>query len=158
MRKNYWKEGCLLLIGLILGCLYQKHFEYLPIKNVNIVEKKDTIVVHDTIRAKAIVPLLNEKNVLAELKKLNVPHTKIVLAQSKLESGNYKSKLTKTHNNIFGLRKGNKYRKYNNWQACVKDYKKYISSKYKGGDYYKFLEKLGYAENPNYTNLLKDMV
>ena len=157
MRKNCWKECCLLLIGLILGCLYQKHLGHLPVKEVNIVEK-DTIVIHDTIHAKAIVPPLSKESVFAELKKQNIPHAKIVLAQSILETGSYTSKLSKTHNNIFGLRKGNKYRKYNNYIACISDYKKFISNKYKGGNYYKFLKELGYAEDPNYIEKLKEMV
>ena len=157
-KKNYWKECCLLLIGLILGCLYQKHFESLPVKQDTTIVEKDTIVIHDTIHAKAIVPPLSKESVLKELKKQKVPHANIVLAQSLLETGNYTSKLTKTHNNIFGLRKGNKYRRYNNYIECIADYKRLISSKYKGGSYYDFLNKIGYAENPAYTDILKDMV
>lgn len=156
MRKNYWKECCLLLIGLILGCLYQKHFESLPVKETTIVEK-DTIVIRDTIFS-TIVPPLSKESVYLELKKQRIPHAEIVLAQSRLETGGYTSKLCKTHNNIFGLRKGKKYRKYNNYAACISDYKKYISSKYKGGDYYKFLKEIGYAEDPTYIKKLKDMV
>jgi flagellum-specific peptidoglycan hydrolase FlgJ len=158
MRKSYWKESCLLLIGLILGCIYQKHFGSLPIKQETTIVKKDTIVKHDTIYAKTIVPKLSKKSVLAELKRQNVPHPNIVLAQSILETGNYSSKLTRTHNNIFGLKKGNKYKKYNNYSECISDYKKRISSRYKGGSYYEFLEKIKYAENPSYTSILKDMV
>ena len=156
-KKAYWKECCLLLIGLIIGCLYQKHFGSLPVKEITVIEKDTTVVSKkDTVYAK--IPSLNSKSVLAELKKQNVPHAHIVLAQSKLETGGYKSKLCKTHNNIFGLRKGNSYRKYNNYVECIADYKKRISSKYKGGDYYVFLRRLGYAEDPNYTQKLKDMV
>ena len=157
-KKNYWKECCLLLIGLILGCLYQKHFGSLPVIKETILIRNDTITVKDTVIVKASVPPLNEKNVLAELKKQNVPHAHIVLAQSKLETGGYKSKLCKTHNNIFGLRKGNTYRRYDSYIACIADYKKRISSKYKGGDYYIFLMKLGYAEDPLYVRKLKGMV
>ena len=156
-KKNFWKECCLLLIGLILGCLYQTHLGSLPIKEINVVEK-DTIVVHDTVYAKTIVPPLNRTNVLAELKKQNVPHANIVLAQSLLETGGYKSNLCRTHNNIFGLKKGNKYRRYSNYTECIRDYKKRISSKYKGGSYYTFLNNLGYAEDKAYTQKLKDMV
>ena len=157
MRKNYWKECCLLLIGLIFGCFFQRHLEPLPIKVTTEIQR-DTIVKHDTIYAKTIIPPLSRESVLAELKKQNVPHAKIVLAQSILETGSYTSKLSKTHNNIFGLRKGNKYRKYDNYIACISDYKKFISNKYKGGNYYKFLKELGYAEDPNYIEKLKEIV
>ena len=155
MKRNFWKEGCLLLIGLFIGTLYERYIT--PSNNPILV--KDTIVMHDTIvKEIASIPPLNEVNVLKELKKQKIPHAKIVLAQSKLETGGYKSKLCKTHNNIFGLKKGNSYRRYNSYIACITDYKKRISSKYKGGDYYKFLTELGYAEDPEYTQKLKDMV
>ena len=103
------------------------------------------------------VPELNEKNVLIQIKKHEIPHPHIVLAQSKLESGNYKSKLTKTHNNIFGIKRGNKYKKYKNYIECIADYKRLISSRYKGGDYYEFLDKIKYAEK-SYTKILKKFV
>lgn len=155
MKRDFWKEGCLLLIGLFIGTLYERYIT--PSNNPILV--KDTVVVHDTIiKSIAAIPPLNETNVLKELKKQNIPHAKIVLAQSKLETGGYTSKLCKTHNNIFGLRKGNSYRRYDNYIACIADYKKRISSKYKGGSYYEFLKRLGYAEDPEYTQKLKGMV
>jgi hypothetical protein len=158
-KKNYWKECCLLLIGVFIGTLYGRYLTpYNPI-TPNTLEV-DTVIVHDTIIEKSIpsIPPLNAKNVLKELKKQGVPHAEIVLAQSKLETGGYTSKLCKTHNNIFGLRKGNSYRRYDNYIACIADYKKRISSKYKGGSYYEFLKRLGYAEDPEYTQKLKGMV
>ena len=156
MEKNYWKECCLLLIGIFIGTLYGRYLtpynQMLPS-----LSNKDTVVIYDTIVEKSIPPL-NAKNVLKELKKQKIPHAKIVLAQSKLETGDYTSKLCKTHNNIFGLKKGDKYRKYDNYVACISDYKKRISSKYKGGSYYRFLENLRYAEDPEYTQKLKNMI
>lgn len=151
MRKNYWKECCLLLIGLILGCLYQKHLGSLPVKETTIV-KRDTV--RDTIYAG--IPPLSRKSVLNELHKQNVPHANIVLAQAIHETGGFKSKLCRTHNNIFGIKKNdNEYRRYSNYVECIRDYKKRISNKYKGGDYYNFLIRLRYAEDPEYIQKLK---
>ena len=155
MRKNYWKECCLLLIGLILGCLYQKHSSSLPVKNATII-LRDTV--RDTIFIQPTIPKLSKNAVYLELQKQKIPHPHIVLAQSILETGNYTSKLSRNHHNIFGLKKGNKYRQYNNFIECIADYKKFISSRYNGGDYYAFLERIGYAEDPQYTLLLKDIV
>ena len=159
MRRNYWKECCLLLIGMFIGTLYGR---YLTPCNQTApkIFSRDSVFVHDTVFEKSIpaIPPLNAKNVLKELKNQGIPHAEIVLAQSKLETGSYTSKICKTHNNIFGLRKGNSYRKYNSYVACISDYKKLISSKYKGGNYYDFLEKLGYAEDPSYTKKLKNLV
>ena len=63
-------------------------------------------------------------------------------------------------NNIFGLwnHKKQEYYKYDTWQLSIGGYKrgiqyKYDASKYK--DYYEFLEKIGYASNPNYIPNIK---
>jgi flagellum-specific peptidoglycan hydrolase FlgJ len=37
----------------------------------------------------------------------------------------------------------------------VADYKARISSRYRGGDYYAFLRRIGYASDPAYTAKLK---
>ena len=157
MRKNYWKDVCLLLVGSLIATIYLKRIDPLIIKtNKEIVP--DTIVVRDTILVENKIPKLCKKNVLAELYKQNIPHANIVLAQSIHETGNYKSKLCKTHNNILGLRKGNSYRRYDNYIECISDYKKLISSRYKGGDYYNFLQRIGYAEDIEYINKIKKYV
>ncbi len=157
MKEQIYQNGFYLLIGVLFGCLvmsFQPKSQIQPVKVV-----KDTIRVTDTIIQKKTAKLeLNETNVKKELIKHNIPHSDIVLAQAKLESSNFKSKLTKTHNNIFGMKTGNSYTKYNHWSECVVDYKKRISNRYKGGDYYAFLNKISYAEDPNYTKLLKETV
>lgn len=66
-----------------------------------------------------------------------------------------KSKLAKTHNNLFGLRRGSGYRRFSHWTESVMAYNNLIYKRYKGGNYYAFLEKIGYAEDSNYTNKLK---
>lgn len=130
-----------------------------PTNTIQIEIVKDSVkVISKDSTVKPIIKhkkVLNEANLKEEIAKHNIPHGNIVLAQAKLESGNFKSKLTKTHNNIFGLKRGNSYKKYSHWTECVKDYKDRISSKYKGGNYYKFLNKIGYATHPEYTNILK---
>lgn len=91
-----------------------------------------------------------------EIRRQGLPHTDIVLAQARLESGNFTSRLTKTHNNIFGIRHGKKYARYARWQDCVADYKKCISNRYKGGCYYSFLVRIGYAQDgKKYVTALK---
>lgn len=97
------------------------------------------------------------EQVLAELQRQNVPHAQIVLAQARLESGNMKSDFYRKTNNLFGLKSGKKYATYRNWKDSVKEYKERISSRYDGGSYYSFLERIGYAENKNYIKLLKEI-
>jgi flagellum-specific peptidoglycan hydrolase FlgJ len=50
---------------------------------------------------------------------------------------------------------GDKYHKYNHWTESVEAYKRFQDKKYKGGDYYTFLKKVGYAEDPHYVWKLK---
>lgn len=154
-KKNYWKEFCLLFIGIFIGVGIERHSPSSLPKKV-IIEKNDTIITKDTLYVMKVP--LNEKNVLAELKKQKVPHAKIVLAQSKLETGSYTSKVCKTKNNLFGIRKNNKYKSYKTWKESVSDYKKLISNRYKGGSYYDHLIRIKYAEDPDYINKLKELV
>lgn len=87
-----------------------------------------------------------------------IHHKEIVYAQAILETGNFKSRCCIKNNNLFGLR-GKYYYKYKHWSESVKDYKRRIQSRYrKGEDYYRFLKRIHYAENPNYNKILKRLV
>lgn len=97
------------------------------------------------------------QDVLKELHRQKVPHANIVLAQARLESGNFKSDFYRKTNNLFGLKKGKKYATYKTWRDSIKDYKERISSRYQGGSYYKFLKDIKYATNPNYIKFLNEM-
>jgi len=115
-----------------------------------------------------LIPLLvssqTPETVLTELKKQNVKHPEIVLAQSIEETGWYKCKnCSMSKNNIFGLwnHKKQEYYRYDTWQLSIGGYKrgiqyKYDASKYK--DYYEFLKKIGYASNPNYISNIKKII
>ena len=98
------------------------------------------------------------EQVLAEIKRQGIPHTTIVLAQARLETGNFKSDRCRRDHNLFGMKRGRRYAKYVHWRESVKDYKQRISSRYKGGDYYAFLRRIGYASDPNYIGKVKHIV
>lgn len=93
--------------------------------------------------------------VRAEIIRQGLPHPEIVLAQARLESGNFTSAKCKKQHNILGIKHGRRYATYKRWQDCVTDYKRRISSRYKGGDYYVFLKRIGYARDPRYIQKLK---
>lgn len=95
------------------------------------------------------------EQVAREIKRLGIPHPDIVLAQARLETGNFTSGLCRTHKNLFGIKHGKKYAKYRRWQDSVADYKRCISSRYNGGCYYAFLRRIGYASDKNYEKKLK---
>ena len=98
------------------------------------------------------------EQVLSEIKRQGIPHPTIVLAQARLETGNFKSDRCRLDHNLFGMKRGRRYAKYSNWRESVKDYKQRISSRYKGGDYYAFLRRIGYASDPNYIGKVKHIV
>lgn len=98
------------------------------------------------------------EQVAKELRKQNIPHAKIVLAQARLETGNFTSRRCKQDKNLFGMKHGRRYARYRCWQDSVKDYKERISSRYDGGDYYQFLKKIGYAKDPVYQKKLTHII
>ena len=98
------------------------------------------------------------EQVLHEIKRQGIHHPTIVLAQARLETGNFKSDRCRRDHNLFGIKRGRRYAKYGHWRESVKDYKQRISSRYKGGDYYAFLRRIGYASDPNYIGKVKHIV
>ena len=95
--------------------------------------------------------------VLQEIKRQNIPHPAVVLAQARLETGNFKSDYYRRTRNLFGIKKGGKYAIYRNWRDGVMDYKRLVSSRYDGGSYYSFLRRINYASDPNYIGKLKEI-
>jgi flagellum-specific peptidoglycan hydrolase FlgJ len=86
---------------------------------------------------------------------MEIEHPEIVIKQFILETGWGKSYVCKKFNNLFGFRGSNGYFKYKHWTESVEHYKEFQNKKYKGGDYYVFLHKVGYAEAPDYIQILK---
>ena len=95
------------------------------------------------------------EQVRAEIQRQGLPHPHIVLAQARLETGNFTSARCKQDKNLFGIKHGGKYARYARWQDSVTDYRKSISARYKGGDYYAFLKRIGYASDKQYVTKLK---
>lgn len=96
--------------------------------------------------------------VAKEMHRQQVPHANIVLAQARLETGNFTSNRCKRDHNLFGIKHNGKYARYRTWQDSIKDYKRRISSRYQGGDYYQFLAKIGYAEDAAYRKKVMNIV
>ena len=152
-KVNYHLIYCF-IIGLLLG-----YYVFPKQQPNNTTLKIKMIVVKDSVKVQKTSMLpLNEKNLKKVLKENNIHHPNVVLAQAKLETGNFTSKVCKSKGNLFGLRKGNKYRQYSHWTKSVLAYKRLIQSRYKGGNYLAFLNTIGYAEDPNYLSKLKSML
>lgn len=97
-----------------------------------------------------------EEGLFYALEYCNVYEAHIVYAQAVLETGWFKSELAKK-GNLFGIFDSRKkqYKTYNHWIESVLDYKEGVQSKWKGGDYYYFLEHLPYAADPEYVKKVR---
>tara|TARA_Y100000389_G_scaffold191318_1_gene217268 strand:+ start:1824 stop:2198 length:375 start_codon:yes stop_codon:yes gene_type:complete len=96
-----------------------------------------------------------KKEVYDYLVSIDCKFPEIVTAQSILETGHFKSYSCRIRHNLFGLRYNNKYFIFDSWQESCDAYISKVQYKYKSGDYYVFLEKLGYASDPDYCKKLK---
>lgn len=97
----------------------------------------------------------SKDSVYRYLVSIGCKHPEIVTAQSILETGHYKSYSCRTRHNLFGLRYNHQYLIFNNWRESCDAYMSKVQYKYKGGDYYKFLDSIGYATDTSYIYKLK---
>ncbi len=92
-----------------------------------------------------------------EIDRQGIKHPEIVLAQSILETGWYKSHGCTHRKNLFGFYWKGSYKQWDTWQESVAYYADWQRRHYTGGDYYKFLESVGYASDPKYIFKLKQL-
>lgn len=167
-KTTFYMTGFYSLIAMVIGFIIGSivNIKGQPVEHITIpVTIGDSIKVNTTVEkkrdkvsAKYDTTKPSDKTVLSELKRQNVSHPHIVLAQAKLESGNYRSNICKKNNNLFGLMKGDDYHSFSHWKQSITYYKNHVQSRYRGGDYYVFLADIGYAQDPQYINKLKEMV
>ena len=153
MKQKVYNILMLFLIGGLYGLYYIDYQE----------EHREPEKV-DVLRLEQPEFLLSEKpddDLMAVLEYYNVKHKNIVYAQAILETGHFRSKVCMEYNNLFGLynSRSKDYYKFNHWSESVVAYLNYIQYRYKPpNDYYKFLEEIGYAEDPQYITKLKNIV
>lgn len=106
------------------------------------------------------LPELTIPNLIREFKKNNIQHPEIVLAQAILETGWFTSPVCKNMNNLFGLTnpRTHYYYSFNHWTESVKAYYTKVQYRYKGGDYLKWLDDIGYAESKVYIKKVVDVI
>ena len=101
-------------------------------------KNSDCVVLEDVLKQQKIVRIdlrkpVTDSAVMEVLKFHNIEHPHIVLAQMKLESANYTSKLALENNNYFGMKQPRKrattsigekngYASYQSWVHSVLDY------------------------------------
>lgn len=112
---------------------------------------------------------LNDENILAFMEFIGIEHSHIVLAQMKLESGHYKSKLAKENNNYFGMKhpsrrattslgSKNGFASYKNWACSVLDYALWQRTYASNLSENEYLDSLStYAEDKKYIAKVKKL-
>jgi hypothetical protein len=114
----------------------------------------------------------NQDKLVIMLKDLNVRFPHIVVAQSRLETGGYKSRIFKENNNLFGMKQAtvrvntasgtqHNHAYYDTWRESVYDYAfyqtRYLSGAKTESEYLYVLGQ-SYAEDPNYVIKLKNEI
>ena len=113
----------------------------------------------------------SEERLRSKLNELNVRFVDIAVAQAKLETNSFRSKIFMENHNLFGMKeaksranmaKGTQYGHayYNSWEDSVMDYALWISAyanKCRTKDQMYALLDGYYAEDPNYIAKLKSM-
>lgn len=153
--KKVCKCLILVILGVIVGiCTGTQLTKLIP---------RNTILKEEPVPVKLEQPEFflhdtpNDSLILQACAYYGLKHDTIILTQAKLETGNYKSYQCRVNNNLFGLYNSAKmeYYKFNHWSESVEAYKKWIQYRYKDGDYYMWLQTIGYAEDPEYISKLK---
>jgi uncharacterized FlgJ-related protein len=113
-----------------------------------------------------------EDKLVEELKRLNVKFPHIVMAQSILETGRFKSNVFKENHNLFGMKQAtvrintasgtqNGHAYYENWLESVYDYAfyqcRYLNTIRTESEYFNYLSQ-SYAESDNYVMALKKVI
>lgn len=113
-----------------------------------------------------------EEKFIQLLNDLNVRFPHIVMAQSIVETGSWKSRIFKENHNLFGMKQAtrrvttaggteNNHAYYDNWRESVYDYAfyqcRYLSSVQTEEQYFVYLSK-SYAENPDYVSILRKTI
>lgn len=103
-----------------------------------------------------------KEGLMEALEYYGIPEPEIVYSQAYLETGNFnKYNQNVNNNNIFGLynsRMG-RYMIFDHWVGSVECYKKCFSDRYTDTteDYYHFLSRVGYAEDPDYNKKVRQI-
>lgn len=114
----------------------------------------------------------SEEKFVALLKELNVKFPHIVMAQSMVETGHWKSNIFKENHNLFGMKQArvrintaggtqNGHAYYDDWIESVYDYAfyqcRYLSGLKNEEEYLAYLGR-SYAEDPNYVSKIRGLV
>lgn len=147
------------IIGLIFGIAlgFSSHFVtcYTNIKSHEVINDSVTVKLEQPEFFLEDIPTV--ALVIEACEYYNIKHSDIVTAQAILETGHFRSEGCTKNNNLFGLYNSYKreFFKFNHWTESVKAYRDMVQYRYKEGDYYTWLDNIGYAEDSIYVAKVK---
>ena len=113
----------------------------------------------------------SEEELIALMKDLGIKFPHIVLAQSKLETNNFRSAIFRENHNLFGMKEARSristakgtnrnHAFYDTWESSVYDYAfyqaRYLGTLNRESQYYSYLSG-SYAEDPHYVSKVKKL-
>ena len=162
-----WRIGLLIFyFSFIIGSFFFLLGRYMKIQTLTDFEKEILIVNLENRND------FSEEALIEMLIDLNVKYPHIVLAQARIESGHYTSRIFKENHNLFGMKQANRrintaegtqygHAFYQTWRESVYDYafyqSRYLSGATTEEEYYYVIGK-SYAEDPKYISKLKGEV
>jgi uncharacterized FlgJ-related protein len=150
----------LVAISFIIG-------RYVKIQSLETYEKELIVLNMTTEQNK-----FSEDKLVELLKELNVKFPHIVMAQSMIETGKWKSNIFKENHNLFGMKEAkqrvttaggtqNNHAFYESWRESVYDYAfyqcRYLSEIKTESQYFQYLSN-SYAEDKRYVEVLKKTI
>jgi uncharacterized FlgJ-related protein len=167
-KINFFKTIAIMLITLSVITSSSYFIGMFNGKKYSIVEYSE---MEKLILIRESDPFEQEK-LVQMLKDLNVQFPHIVMAQSIIETGKWKSKIFRENHNLFGMKEakrrittagGTQYNHafYNHWRESVYDYAfyqcRYLHNIKSESEYYQYLG-ASYAESPTYVESIKSTV
>lgn len=137
-------------------------------KNEVISHNKDVLTSYTWVEQQSKMPVTDE-TALCFMQQIGIEHPHIVLAQMKLESGNYTSKLALENNNYFGMKQPRKrattsvgekngYASYKSWVHSVLDYALWQKEYARSLTEIEYLDSLTtYAEDSSYKSKVQQI-
>lgn len=137
-------------------------------KNEVISHNKDVLTSYTWVEQQSKMPVTDE-TALCFMQQIGIEHPHIVLAQMKLESGNYTSKLALENNNYFGMKQPRKrattsigekngYASYKSWVHSVLDYALWQKEYARSLTEVEYLDSLTtYAEDSSYKSKVQQI-
>lgn len=157
--NDYWGY-----IALVFGALFIIVFALTDIGHADrltvLEESRDSASIEVRLEQPEFLLCGPKDGLMDALTYYNIPNPDIVWCQAFLETGNFKSDICINDNNLFGLYNTTlkRYMRFDHWSTSVKAYKTFFSDKWNPDEnYYEYLERIGYAKDPNYVPKLKEI-